>query len=113
MKFKHLDYQNVPDLEFRFYGDDLDSLHVAADRLMAQLRRMPELKWIHSDYENPRPIVDVRLDPVTSAQLGISRTGAAAALTLAAGDFAAGSIWEGDYEVPVVLKTKRSARSPR
>lgn len=110
VKFKQLDFQNVPDLEFRFYGDDIDSLHTAADRLMDRLRRMPELKWIHSDYEAPRSIVDVRLDPVTSAQLGISRTGAAAALALAAGDFAAGSVWEGDYELPVVLKneTERS-----
>ena len=110
VKFKQLDYQNVPDLEFRFYGDDLVSLHAAADLLMDRLRRMPELKWIHSDYEDPRSIVDVRLDPVTSSQLGVSRTGAAAALTLTAGGFAAGSVWEGDHELPVVLKneTERS-----
>ena len=62
VKFKQLDYQNVPSLEFRFYGSDIDSLRAAADGLMAQMRRMPELQWVHSDYEDPRSVIDVRLD---------------------------------------------------
>lgn len=104
VKFKQLDYQNVPSLEFRFYGDDLDSLHTAAERLMARMREMPELLWVHSDYEEPRSIVEVSLDPVTAPQLGITRTMTAANLALAAGDVPVGSVWEGDYKLPVVLK---------
>ena len=104
VKFKQLDYQNVPSLEFRFYGDDLDSLHTAADRLMARMREMPELMWVHSDYEEPRMIAGVSLDPVTAPQLGITRTTAAANLALASGDVAVGAVWEGDYKLPVVLK---------
>jgi len=75
VKFKQLDYQNVPSLEFRFYGSDIDSLRAAADRLMARMRQMPELQWVHTDYEDPRAIAEVRLDPVTASQLGITRTG--------------------------------------
>ena len=90
--------------EFRFYGDDLDSLRTAADRLMARMREMPELVWVHSDYEEPRAVVDVRLDPVTASQLGITRTTAALNLALASGDVTVGSVWEGDYQLPVVLK---------
>ena len=104
VKFKQLDYQNVPSLEFRFYGENLDSLHTAADRLMARMREMPELMWVHSDYEEPRMIAGVSLDPVTAPQLGITRTTAAANLALASGDVAVGSVWEGDYKLPVVLK---------
>ncbi|WP_300255880.1 efflux RND transporter permease subunit [uncultured Alistipes sp.] len=104
VKFKQLDYQNVPSLEFRFYGDDLDSLHTAADRLMARMREMPELMWVHSDYEEPRMIAGVSLDPVTAPQLGITRTTAAANLALASGDVAVGAVWEEDYKLPVVLK---------
>ena len=104
VKFKQLDYQNVPSLEFRFYGDDLDSLRTAADRLMARMREMPELVWVHSDYEEPRAVVDVRLNPVTASQLGITRTTAALNLALASGDVTVGSVWEGDYQLPVVLK---------
>ncbi|MCD8033490.1 MAG: efflux RND transporter permease subunit [Alistipes sp.] len=104
VKFKQLDYQNVPSLEFRFYGSDIDSLRASADRLMARMRQMPELMWVHSDYEDPRAVVDVRLDPVTAPQLGITRTLAAVNLALAAGDVPVGSVWEGDYKLPVVLK---------
>ena len=108
VKFKQLDYQNVPSLEFRFYGSDIDSLRAAADRLMARMRQMPELQWVHTDYEDPRAIAEVRLDPVTASQLGITRTVVAANMALASGDVAGGSVWEGDYRLPVVLK--RDAR---
>ena len=108
VKFKQLDYQNVPSLEFRFYGSDIDSLRAAADRLMARMRQMPELQWGHTDYEDPRAIAEVRLDPVTASQLGITRTVVAANMALASGDVAVGSVWEGDYRLPVVLK--RDAR---
>ena len=43
MRFKRLDYLMVPELEYRFYGEDLDSLHVVAERLMERMREMPEL----------------------------------------------------------------------
>ena len=108
VKFKQLDYQNVPSLEFRFYGSDIDSLRAAADRLMARMRQMPDLQWVHTDYEDPRAIAEVRLDPVTASQLGITRTVVAANMALASGDVAVGSVWEGDYRLPVVLK--RDAR---
>ena len=113
VKFKQLDYQNVPSLEFRFYGSDIDSLRAAADGLMAQMRRMPELQWVHSDYEDPRSVIDVRLDPVTASQLGVTRTLAAVNLALASGDVPVGSVWEGDYRLPVVLKndTRQGERS--
>ena len=113
VKFKQLDYQNVPSLEFRFYGSDIDSLRAAADGLMARMRRMPELQWVHSDYEDPRSVIDVRLDPITASQLGVTRTLAAVNLALASGDVPVGSVWEGDYRLPVVLKndTRQGQRS--
>ena len=113
VKFKQLDYQNVPSLEFRFYGSDIDSLRAAADGLMARMRRMPELQWVHSDYEDPRSVIDVRLDPVTASQLGVTRTLAAVNLALASGDVPVGSVWEGDYRLPIVLKndTRQGQRS--
>lgn len=113
VKFKQLDYQNVPSLEFRFYGDDIDSLRAAADALMDRMRRMPELHWVHTDYDDPRAVADVRLDPVTASQLGVTRAVAAANLALAGGDAEVGAIWEGDYKLPVVLKSdeRRGERS--
>ena len=104
VKFKRLDYLEVSELEYRFYGDNLDSLHVAAERLMERMREMPELEWVHTDYLQPYPIVNVELDPVTSAQLGITRTTAQLALSATSSDLRVGQIWEGNYELPIVVK---------
>ena len=104
VKFKRLDYLEVSELEYRFYGDNLDSLHVASERLMERMRQMPELEWVHTDYLQPYPIINVELDPVTSAQLGITRTTAALALTATSSDLRIGQIWEGNYELPIVVK---------
>ena len=104
VKFKRLDYLEVPELEYRFYGDNLDSLHVVAERLMERMRLMPEVEWVHTDYYQPYPIINVQLDPITSAQLGITRTVAQLALSATSSDLRVGQIWEGDYEVPIVVK---------
>jgi multidrug efflux pump subunit AcrB len=104
VKFKRLDYLEVPELEYRFYGDNLDSLHIVAERLMERMRKMPELEWVHTDYFQPYPIINVELEPVTSAQLGITRTTAQLALTATSSDLRVGQIWEDNYELPIVVK---------
>ncbi len=107
-RFKQMDFLPVPTYEYRFYGSDLDSIQTAAERLMAEMRRIPELEWVHTDYEHPHPIIDIQLDPVASAQLGINRTTAQLQMNLQTGQMQVGSIWEDDYEVPVILKDARS-----
>ena len=104
VRFKRLDYLEVPELEFRFYGEDLDSLHIAAERLMARMREMPELEWVHTDFLQPFPLINVELDPIASSQLGITRTTAALALSATTNDLRVGQIWEGDYELPIIVK---------
>ena len=104
VKFKRLDYLEVSELEYRFYGDNLDSLHVVAERLMERMRQMPELEWVHTDYLQPYPIINVELDPVISAQLGITRTTAQLALSATSSDLRVGQIWEDNYELPIVVK---------
>ncbi|MBQ7205238.1 MAG: efflux RND transporter permease subunit, partial [Muribaculaceae bacterium] len=104
VKFKRLDYLEVTELEYRFYGDNLDSLHVVAERLMERMRQMPEVEWVHTDYYQPQPIINVELDPVASAQLGVTRSTAQLALSATSSDLRVGQMWEGDYELPIVVK---------
>ena len=104
VKFKRLDYLEVNELEYRFYGDNIDSLHVVAERLMDRMREMPELEWVHTDYFQPYPIINVELDPVASTQLGITRSSAQLTLSATSSDLRVGQIWEGNYELPIVVK---------
>ena len=103
VRFKRLDMLSVNELEYRFYGEDLDSLHVVAERMMERMREMPEIEWVHTDYLLPTPIVNVQLDPVKAAQMGITRASAALSLSAASGSLRVGQIWEDDYEVPIVV----------
>jgi len=103
VRFKRLDMLPVTELEYRFYGEDLDSLHIVAERLMERMREMPELEWVHTDYLQPSPIVNVELDPVKAAQMGITRASAALSLSAASGSLRVGQLWEDDYEVPIVV----------
>jgi multidrug efflux pump subunit AcrB len=104
VKFKRLDYLEVNELEYRFYGDNLDSLHVAAERLIERMRKMPELKWVHTDFMQPYPIINVELDPVASAQLGFTRASAQLAIGATSSNLRVGQIWEGNYDLPIVVK---------
>lgn len=112
IRFKQMDYLPCPTYEYRFYGNNLDSIHAAADDMMYELRRIPELEWVHTDFDQPSPIIDVELDPVASSQLGINRTLAELQLTLQTGKVKVGSIWENGsvdgksktYELPIVIK---------
>ena len=104
IRFKRLDYLEVPELEYRFYGENLDSLHTVAERLMERMRPMTELEWVHTDYLQPYPIVNVELDPVASAQLGVNRATAALTINATTNDHRVGQLWEGDYELPIIVK---------
>ncbi len=102
--FKRLDFMRVPELEYRFYGENIDSLHIVAERLVKRMRQLPELEWVHTDYLQPFPMVSVQLNPVTSAQLGVSRATAELALNATSSDLRVGQLWEGNYEVPIIVK---------
>lgn len=107
-RFKQMDFLNVPTFEYRFYGNNLDSINAAAEIMMAELRKMPELEWVHTDFDQPHPIVDITLDPVASAQLGINRTTTQLQMAIQTGNTKVGSIWEDNYEVPIILKDAKS-----
>ena len=113
-----MDFLDVPTYEYRFFGENLDSIRSAAETLMAEMRTIPELEWVHTDYDQPAPVADIRLDPVTAAQLGINRTSAALQLAMNSGSLKIGSIWETtngvqedgnavqrSYELPIVIKS--------
>lgn len=108
VRFKQMDYLPVPTYEYRFYGNDLDSIQFAAENLMKRMREMPELEWVHTDYDQPSPVVDIALDPVVAPQLGITRTMAELQLAMQTGKTQVASIWEGNYEVPIVLRDRQA-----
>ena len=104
VKFKQLDFQNFDPVEYRFYGEDEDSLRAVAEQMAAEMRRMPDLLNVHTDWQEPRPLIEVTLDPVATSQLGLNRTMTELQLSMSTGSTKVGQVWEDDYEVPIMLK---------
>jgi len=104
VKIKQLDFQNYNPFEYRFYGQNEDSLRIVAEQLMNEMRKNPKLMNVHTDWEEARPLIEVALDPVRSQQLGLTRTTTQVQLALGTGNVNVSEVWEGDYRVPLVLK---------
>ena len=104
VRFKQLDFQTFEPFEYRFYGEDIDSLRAVGEQMVAAVRELPDLMNVHTDWENPRTYMEVTLDPVSTSQLGLSRTMTELQLAASTGTVGIGSVWEGDYELPIKLK---------
>lgn len=105
VKLKQLDYSSVATpIEIRFRGDELALLRESGDRLMQRMQQLEGLVWVHSNYEEMLPSVQVTLDPVASARLGITRTSVASDLSMSYGGIPVGTLWEGNYPLSVVVK---------
>lgn len=113
VKFKQLDYQSVANpIEVRFRGNDIAALKQAADSLMGRMQSIDGLVWIHTNYEEPLPGVEVRLKPVEAARLGVTKGLAEVETATAWNGFAAGTLWEGDYPLSIVLKDDGADATP-
>ncbi|MDP4278546.1 MAG: efflux RND transporter permease subunit, partial [Bacteroidota bacterium] len=109
VRFKQLDYQNtVAPIEVRFSGDNLGALKNSADSLMLQLRSMPELTWLHTNFKEMTPGVKVDIDPVESNRLGINRSFVSANLMMHQSGMPMTTIWENDYPVSVMLRSEQT-----
>lgn len=108
VRFRQLDYQvTYTPLEVRFIGTDMDELKVQGNKLMGLLNEKVEgLTWIHASCENNQPMVRVDLKPVEASRLGITKAMVSADLAMKYEGFPVGSIWEGDYDLPIVLKSE-------
>ncbi len=112
VRFKQMDYQAVKNpIEVRFSGDNLQQMEALADTLKAYMNTLPEVTWVHSDYDESTPNVKIRLKPDEASQLGITQSMLSIFLSGALGGQTLTSVWEGDYKIPVVLYSQVSDTS--
>lgn len=111
VRFKQLDYQvTYAPLEVRFKGDDIAALKRAGDALLTGLKDVEGLVWVHSSFEGTQPYLETELDPVKSAQLGITKAMLSTDLALRYSGLALGELWEGSYALPVHLKSGKGGQ---
>jgi multidrug efflux pump subunit AcrB/outer membrane protein TolC len=105
VRFKQMDLQNSPaPVEARFSGDDREQLKAMAARVETFARTLPGTTWVRLDTEEPIQIVEVTPDQDSLARLGLSPALLQMSLTSTSRKgFEIGSVWEGDYRVPILL----------
>lgn len=112
VRFKQMDYQAVKNpIEVRISGDNLQEMEAVSDTLKAYMNTLPEVTWVHSDYDESTPNVKIRLKPDEASQLGITQSMLSIFLSGALGGQTLTSVWEGDYKIPVVLYSQVSDTS--
>ena len=104
VRFKQVDYQAAKNpVEVRFEGGDLEQMALLADSLKAFMAQQPEMAWVHSDYDQFKPQVQITLKADEATRLGITEAQLSLYLaTLHSGTLVT-TVYEDDYAVPVVL----------
>lgn len=113
VKFKQLEYESVDaDIDVRVSGENIADLKKVADTLMTKLKKLDEPIRIYTNYEEPLPGIKITLDPVESNRLGVNEGTLALGLASRFGGTPITNIWENDYSLPVVLKSKWENKDP-
>ncbi len=113
VRFKQLGYSEATNpIEVRLSGTDLTLLQSEAERIAAMLRTMPQLNLVRTNFNEPLAATRITLDEDQSTRLGISNAALESTLALRYGSgVPVGTVWEGDYDISVVLKSNRSDRA--
>ena len=71
--FRQMDYQALTAVEVMLCGAPTEELRPLADSLRTFMYGMQDqLTWIHTDYDNIVPYVEVELDPEEASRLGVN-----------------------------------------
>ena len=73
-RFKRLDYQSVANpVEINVQGSDFGQLEIVADSLKAFMAGLPDLSWVHSDYDETVQTIRLRLKDDEASRLGVTQ----------------------------------------
>ncbi len=107
VRFKQLSYSNAAyPIEVRLSGHDMAQLQAVADTFLTEMRKVPGLRSVRSSLDNPMASVVVAPDRTAASRLGLNSVILESTLALRySTGLPVATMWEGDYGIPVVLKT--------
>lgn len=113
IRFKQLSYNNAEyPIMIRLSGGTGEQLQAAADTVAAIARRTPGLRNVRTSDGSPLASVLVSPDPARSERMGLNNSLIETTLAMRySTGLPVATVWEGDYGIPVTLKTSTSERS--
>lgn len=113
IKFKQLIYSLAASpIEVRLSGGNPDSLKFYAQKVADKIKDMPEILYVRTDRNEPLAGTEVNLKEDQATRLGINNLSLETTLAMRYGKgLPLANIWEGDYNIPVVIKSTKSDNS--
>jgi multidrug efflux pump subunit AcrB len=110
VRFKQLQYSEaVYPIEVRLSSDNIAHLQADAEKIEALFRAQPELNLVQTNFKEPLMATKVEIDEEKSTRLGLSNAALETTLALRYGPgLTVGTMWEDDYDIPVVMKSNRA-----
>lgn len=100
-----LSYSMASGVSVLFQGENMDHLHQVADTVKRYTSSVDGTMWVHDSFGEKQAVARIDLDPISAAQLGVTRMSVESKMAMKYGGFKAGTIWDQDYEMPVILYT--------
>ena len=98
-------------IELRVSGDDPVRLKQLGAEIGDLMRADPRARFIHTDFRNDSPRVDINLDTELANRLGMTNAGVASMLYGAFDGVPVSTFWEGNRAVPIVLRVDPGHRA--
>ena len=110
VRFRQLDYQAVSTpVEVFVYGDDYAKTAPIAQQIKDYMLTLDdELRWVHTDYDEFLPSVNVTMKPEECARLGLTKGVLSLDLASSLNGQPLTTVWEGDRGIPVRLYSKQN-----
>ena len=110
VRFKQLCYSDAAyPVEVRLSGEDLEELKHDAQAVLEELKQIPGLILVQTDFNEPLPAVAVCLKEDEATRLGVTNLGLESTLAMRYGNgLPIANVWEGDYGIPVKLKSEKA-----
>ncbi|MEL4892167.1 CusA/CzcA family heavy metal efflux RND transporter [Xanthomonas protegens] len=99
------------DLAVMIFGDDFGQLRKVAEQVASTLRAVEGAADVRVEQISGLPTLDVTIDHMAAAQVGLSAADVSDALATGIGGRAAGKIFEGDRRFDVVVRMDDAARN--
>lgn len=110
VRFKQLCFSDAANpIEVRISGLNLSQIKECADSVIPILRKIPFLYNVRTDFNEPLASATISPDEESATRLGVSNLSIESMLAMRYGKgMMVGSVWEGDYDLDVVIKSNHS-----
>jgi cobalt-zinc-cadmium resistance protein CzcA len=98
------------DLAVKVYGDDREVLERTAGDVAGVLEAIPGAADVRIEQTTGLPMLTVELDDEALGRYGLTRAEVQQTVTIAVGGLQAGTVFEGDQRVPIVVRLPESQR---